>query len=672
MLSKIDLKAYRTMLRQAQTSEEAVAVEQMRAIAQNIPPLYTMLSVGTMSLGLTFLDIAPLHLTIGVPALFIVLSVLRIGWWTQEKVESYSSESVRRGLFILEWVSYLLIVSLASWIALLMPYADGAHVAYLAFFSAFTGSSATICAMPRPRIVTGCLLTTFVCFCLLFLPQGTSFYIFMAIHLATTYFVFFMFSYIYKKRIEQSVMLHNELVNENERASGLAESNRYLALSDTLTGLPNRRRFFEQISVFFERAPHGQLPVVGLVDLDGFKPINDVYGHSAGDAVLIETAARLQALIADHNGGIARLGGDEFAYVLPWNTTPEQAGEFALAILATLDRPFVLPCGNISRVSASIGYSSRDFDVDSAKDLLEQADFALFRAKETVDKSIVRFSAIHAASKRREVLVHQAFKNANLDEEIHLVFQPIVNSTDGTMHCCEALARWDSPEIGMVPPSEFVPIAEKAGMTQEMTIAVFRKVIQQLKAWPDSAHVSVNLSAQDVNSEQCTDAVAALLMVQPASLRKRISIEVTESSLLTDFEVVRANLFKFRELGVKIALDDFGTGYSSLRYLQEIEFDVVKIDRSFVTSIEENGKSFGLVRTIQQLCRSLSVTCIVEGVESREQLEYARSAGCVFVQGYYYSQPLMADKLLPYLLHDESFESYRQGLGLKPLGAVAS
>ncbi|KCZ48707.1 putative bifunctional diguanylate cyclase/phosphodiesterase [Hyphomonas pacifica] len=671
MDSKIDLKAYRTMLRKARTSDEAVAVEQLRAIAQNVPPLYTMLSVAAMSLGLTFLDIGPLHLTIGVPALFIVVSVLRIGWWTHEKVENYTYEAVRRGLLSMEWLSYLLIISLSCWVGLLLPYADDTHAAYLAFFTAFTGSSATICAMPRPRLVVGALLATFGAFCLLFLPRGTSFYVFMAVHLATTFFVFFMFSYIYKKRIEQTVMLHNELVSENERASGLAESNRYLALSDTLTGLPNRRRFFEQISVFFERSPNGQLPVVGLVDLDGFKPINDVYGHSAGDSVLIETAARLQSLIADHNGGIARLGGDEFAYVLPWNTTPEQAKEFAESILKVMERPFMLPCGNISRVSASIGYSSRDFDVDSAKDLMEQADFALFRAKETVDKSIVRFSAIHAASKRREVLVHQAFKNANLDDEIHLVFQPIVNSTDGTMNCCEALARWDSPEIGMVPPGEFVPIAEKAGMTQEMTMAVFRKVIDQMKVWPDSARVSVNLSAQDVNSEQCTDAVAALLMVQPASLRRRISIEVTESSLLTDFELVRANLFKFRELGVKIALDDFGTGYSSLRYLQEIEFDVVKIDRSFVRSIEENGKSFGLVRTIQQLCRSLSVTCIVEGVESREQLEYARSAGCVFVQGYYYSQPLMADKLVPYLLHEESFEDYRQSLGLKTIGVAS-
>ena len=672
MLSKIDIKAYRTMLREARTSDEAVEIEQLRTIVQNLAPLYTMVSVAAMSMGLTFLSIAPLYLTIGFPALFIVFSALRIGWWAYEKIESYSFETVHRVLWVTEGFSYLLVIALSCWVGLLMPYADTTHVAYLAFFIAFTGSSATICAMPRPRLVVGCLLLTFAAFCILFLRQGTSFYLFMTIHLATSFFVMFMFSFVYKKRIEQTVMLHNELLSENERASGLAESNRYLALSDTLTGLPNRRRFFEQIGVFFERAPHGQLPVVGQVDLDGFKPINDVYGHAAGDSVLIETSARLQALIADQNGGIARLGGDEFAYVLPWTTTPEQANQFAHSILKAMERPFVLPCGNISRVSASIGYSSRDFDVNSAKDLLEQADFALFRAKEIVNNSIVRFSAIHAASKRREVLVHQAFKNANLDDEIHLVFQPIVNSTDGTMLCCEALARWDSPEIGMVPPSEFVPIAEKAGMTQEMTMAVFRKVLAQLKAWPDSAHVSVNLSAQDVNSEQCTDAVAALLMVQPASLRRRISIEVTESSLLTDFEVVRANLFKFRELGVKIALDDFGTGYSSLRYLQEIEFDIVKIDRSFVTSIEENGKSFGLVRTIQQLCRSLSVTCIVEGVESREQLEYARSAGCVFVQGYYYSQPLMADKLLAYLTYEDSFESYREGLGLKPFGAIAS
>ncbi|HBU36108.1 MAG TPA: hypothetical protein DEB28_18425, partial [Hyphomonas sp.] len=168
--------------------------------------------------------------------------------------------------------------------------------------------------------------------------------------------------------------------------------------------------------------------------------------------------------------------------------------------------------------------------------------------------------------------------------------------------------------------------------------------------------IAVNLSAQDVNSRQCTDLLASMLIRQPPSLRQRISIEVTESSLLTDFTEVHNNLLKFRELGVKIALDDFGTGFSSLRYLQELEFDIVKIDRSFISSIDHNQKSFGLVRTISRLCRSLSIACVAEGVETREELDHVRSAGCHLVQGYIFTKPLMAEKMLPYLTGELKFD----------------
>jgi diguanylate cyclase (GGDEF)-like protein len=656
MRSISDIKHYRTMLQNARTLEEAVVMEQMRATAKNLSALYAMLCVASLSLGMSFLNHAPLYLTLGLPCLFIVGSILRINHWRDSQAEFTDPLRAQRDFAVIEIGSLIIFAVMGGWIALLWPYAIGKQEAQLALFTGLIGPVGMMCSMPRPRIVAAGLSGTLLIFCMIFVRHDPLYYGYMALPMAVSYAAFLKVSLTYKQRIAESVMLHNELVSENERASGLAESNRFLALSDTLTGLPNRRRFFEQINLFFERSPDGELPIVGLVDLDGFKPLNDVFGHSAGDAMLVETANRMKAAAARYGGSVARLGGDEFAFVLPWNTSREEAMKFSLELVASISHPVVLPSGDISRVSASVGMSSRGFDVASAKDLLEQADFALFRAKEATSGPVVEFSSHHAASKRREVLVHQAFKNADLDKEIHLVFQPIIDTRDGAIRRCEALARWDSPEIGMVPPGEFVPIAEKAGMTQEMTLAVFRKVIAQLKVWPESARIAVNLSAQDVNSRQCTDLLASMLIRQPPSLRQRISIEVTESSLLTDFTEVHNNLLKFRELGVKIALDDFGTGFSSLRYLQELEFDIVKIDRSFISSIEQNQKSFGLVRTISRLCRSLSIACVAEGVETREELDHVRTAGCHLVQGYIFTKPLVAEKMLPYLTGELKFD----------------
>ena len=399
--------------------------------------------------------------------------------------------------------------------------------------------------------------------------------------------------------------------------------------------------------------------MIGLIDLDGFKPINDVFGHTAGDAVLVETARRLKRVLGD-KASVSRLGGDEFAYILPRTVSQKEAKRIAQQIVNAMNEPVQLPNRDTSRVSASVGYSSRAFAVKSAHDLLEQADFALFRAKEHKVGQAIEFSASHAESQLREAVVHQALKKADLEKELRLVFQPIVNSTDGAVNRCEALARWDSPQLGSVPPLEFVAIAEKMGMTQQLTRVVVRKALEQLRRWPELPSMSVNLSAQDIISRETSDSLVAMILAEPESVRERLVLEVTESSLLNDMEEARYNLMKFRFMGLKIALDDFGTGYSSLRYLQELEFDIVKIDRSFGAAINTTARGLGLVATIQHLCRSLAIECIIEGIETREQLETARSAGCRLVQGYLYAAPLDALELHAYLTGEKKFPSYRE------------
>tara|TARA_R110002051_G_scaffold32562_1_gene73433 strand:+ start:142 stop:2115 length:1974 start_codon:yes stop_codon:yes gene_type:complete len=647
------------MLQNARTPEEAVTMEQLRAISQNIPALYLMLTVAAIALGATFVGNAPVLLTVGVPGIFVALSTIRLAFWKFGDNRLMHPEEARTKLKQVEVLTSVLFLFLGVWVWTLLPYASGEERLYLSFFTAFTGASSTICAISRPRLVGVCLFMTLGVFCLLFFDWNERFYFYATMQLGVTYLVFFLASQTYKMRLAQSVVLLNRLNAENRRSSELADTNESMALTDMLTGLPNRRQFFQDVEASYDPKTDEKLPVVGLIDLDGFKPINDVFGHTAGDTVLVETARRLKRVLGD-KASVSRLGGDEFAYILPRTVSQKEAKRIAQQIVNAMNEPVQLPNRDTSRVSASVGYSSRAFSVRSAHDLLEQADFALFRAKEHKVGQAIEFSASHAESQLREAVVHQALKKADLEKELRLVFQPIVNSTDGAVNRCEALARWDSPQLGSVPPLEFVAIAEKMGMTQQLTRVVVRKALEQLRRWPELPSMSVNLSAQDIISRETSDSLVAMILAEPESVRERLVLEVTESSLLNDMEEARYNLMKFRFMGLKIALDDFGTGYSSLRYLQELEFDIVKIDRSFGAAINTTARGLGLVATIQHLCRSLAIECIIEGIETREQLETARSAGCRLVQGYLYAAPLDALELHAYLTGEKKFPSYRE------------
>ena len=627
--------------------DDRVMIEQMRVIHNATPFIFLLVSLAAASLSVTYFGRAPWYLTLVPPIGLAVLSAIQINRWIDQDDSAITVAIAKREFRTMELISVGVFLMLGFWVWSFFPYSRPSEHVFLAFFTGFAGIGLSATLLPRPRMIALNTSLAFVGFCLMFIGQGERFFFSMAAIFGAAYAVFYVASKIYKKRIRAMVEVRAELEVQNRQARYLLGVNRSLARTDALTGLPNRRHFFETLENYYQASPEGSLPVVCLVDLDGFKPINDVFGHAAGDAVLVETATRIRQVIGA-KGVVARLGGDEFAFLLPWTVSDEDVEQLAGQAKDAFNQPFRFSNGETNRITASVGFSSRIVDAGSAKALLEQADFALYRAKANESSTAVMFSATDVRQQRRERMVDQALRSADFDKEIYLMFQPIVDSTTGKVQYCEALARWNSAELGLVSPAEFVPVAEKAGLTRRLAVAATQKVIQHLREWPATAAVSVNFSAQDVTSEQTIQQIYEMLSVEQPQLRQRISIELTESSLLSDFSEVSDHLKRLRSLGVKVALDDFGTGFSSLGYLQEIEFDVVKVDRSFVNSVEVSEKSFNLVRIIHLLTRTLGIDCVTEGVETIEQLTRVRAAGGRLIQGFLYAKPLEAREIEAY------------------------
>ncbi|MFN7169290.1 MAG: putative bifunctional diguanylate cyclase/phosphodiesterase [Pannonibacter sp.] len=644
-------------------------IEQARGILQNIPSLYALLTVACLLLGVTFVDSAPPILTVFVPIAAVLFCVWRYFCWRRNNASKIDAATAPLLLKRMKALTIFMCLCLGGWLWSLLPYAGTTEKMYLAFFAALTGASVTILALSRPRIVAFTLSIVMIEYIAIFMTDGNRLYQLIGCEIFVIFVTFFQVSCSVARRLEQGVLLQTQLLAEHHKATELAAANRTLALSDTLTGLPNRRHFFEEIQNRFAEPKHHGLPIIGLVDLDGFKQINDVFGHAAGDAVLVAVSSRLRRILGT-DGVPSRLGGDEFAFILSNKRSMNEAREMAAEILEAIATPIDLPSGDQGRVSASIGFSSLDFPADVATDLLEQADFALYRAKESGVGAVVEFSSAHADILRREHHVQHCFKTADLARELRLVFQPVVDSTNGEVVRFEALARWESPELGSVSPVEFVAVAEKSGMTNRLTQTVLRKTIDQLLDWPGDTKVSLNLSAKDIINEDTSDALVALLKATSESVRSRITLEVTETSFMSDFDAARRNIRKFQALGLTIALDDFGTGFSSLRYLQELEFDIVKIDRSFVHALCTHEKSFGLVATIQQLCRNMSIECVIEGIETEDQLIMARRAGCRLVQGYYYAEPLEALEAFRYISGAAQFSAFSKTGAERLVGAA--
>ncbi|MEO1089312.1 MAG: EAL domain-containing protein [Pseudomonadota bacterium] len=423
----------------------------------------------------------------------------------------------------------------------------------------------------------------------------------------------------------------------NERAQ-------FLARHDPLTGLANRRQFDERLAQELARSrrQHTNLAVM-LIDIDHFKEVNDGFGHDAGDACLVEVAKRLQQAIRETDLA-ARLGGDEFAVIQTDVDQPSGATALAKRLQAALAVTYELPHGT-TIASGSIGVAIIDGDEAIASDLaLKQADIALYRAKDE-GRGTFRFYATDMdaallARRGLEAELRQAFA----DEAFELHYQPQYRVANGEPIGCEALLRWRHPTRGLVPPDEFISLAEDTGLIVPITHWVVENACQEAATWPNGLSIAVNISATHLRGTDLVDCVEGSLQ-RSGLAPERLELELTEHVLVDRADQALATLQQLHLLGVRLALDDFGTGYSSLSHLWRFPFDRIKIDKSFVLSMGDDPKARRIIGTVLQLGESLDCEVLAEGVETEQQLAWLAANHCGAVQGYYFSRPVPAESL---------------------------
>ena len=433
---------------------------------------------------------------------------------------------------------------------------------------------------------------------------------------------------------------------------------------DPLTGLPNRQLLKDRLEQHVANARDEEHSGALLfLDLDRFKEINDVFGHSVGDGVLIQAAKRIVSEVRDRDT-VARLGGDEFVVVLPNVRNESIVRSMAERLLARLGEAFTVRDVD-HYVSASIGVVMFPEDGDSVETLLKNADAAMYRAKDAGRGRFEFFSKRLNAESRRKISLERDLRQAYYDGTLRLHYQPQFEISSGEISGAEALMRWEHPTIGAISPDEFIPLAEDSGLIIALGEWVIEQACKDLRIILDRGlhpgPVSINVSALQLRESGFRRAIMEPVRryeIHPGYMQ----LEVTETAVAQNKDTAIALLESLRSDGVRVAIDDFGTGYSSLSYLQQMPFDVIKIDKSFVDKIGSGTASNNICRTIIRMAEELDKCSIAEGVETREQLEFLQRNGCDFVQGFYYSRPLPQDQFLEFVDKQDFHTKRRKAL----------
>ena len=489
--------------------------------------------------------------------------------------------------------------------------------------------------------------------------QAASLVIALVVATAIVSFLYYLISELRKTErelSEKSLRMESILKHHKEAEQNLAQATSY----DMLTGLPNRALFLDRLGHAISRATHsGQMMAVMLIDIDNFKAINDTLGHSLGDILLQEIAERLRHLVPEDDT-LARLGGDEFAIILEEMSEIEEAARVSQKVIDIFVRPF-MPASQEVYVTPSMGVTIYPLDGRDSDNLLRNADAAMYRAKEYGRNNFRFYTTDMNALAVERFAMEGALRRAMERDEFVLYYQPQLDIKSGLVVGVEALLRWQHPERGMVPPSDFIPLLEENRLIIPVGEWVLRTACAQSRAWRDeglpSLRMAVNLSAHQFHQENLVEMIDGILRETGINPRL-LELELTEGLLMENTSETSAVLEQLKIQGLQIAIDDFGTGYSSLSYLKRFPIDRLKIDRSFVRDISTDPNDAAIAVAVINLARSLGLSVIAEGVETREQLAFLDVQKCDEYQGFYFSRPIPAEEIAQLL---KSYEPTKSG-----------
>jgi diguanylate cyclase (GGDEF)-like protein len=616
-----------------------------RALQRQIPFLYLIALANFIGLHLV-VDAGGIDKLAHPINLVIVFVVLRLGHWVRTRSRTLPAERIVTELF----KTYLFAAAFSGlfcyWAIGLFAVGDAGQQNYVVLFASLAaigcayGLSSFPSAARLPLILFALpLATTLV---LSARPE----HIPVGISLGLITLLILRLLNAQNRGLTELVRSRSETEAERERAQAaeadaLAEKARVREVADTdpLTGLANRRAFLARLEETVAAEDRSRPVTLAMVDLDGFKPINDTFGHATGDAVLREVGERLRT--AGGPGSLAaRMGGDEFALLVPSCASREAAGRLGTRISFELRRPYEVD-GREFRLSGGCGLLLIEPDEHDLTLALGRCDTALYGAKQRGRGEHALFTAEMETVTRRRAAIERALRGPGVHEQVHLLYQPIWDLESGRLHSFEALARWNHPELGLVPPDEFIPITEQINVVEAIGATLLKRGATEAADWPDSVRLSFNLSAVQLCSARAAARIleiAAAAGIDPA----RLQFEVTETALLVDFDSARRNLRLLREAGSRIVLDDFGAGFASLSYLREIDFDSIKLDGALVVAGAQCQHGMRLLRGVVQLCASLGVPCVAEHIETEEQLALMKRLECRFGQGYLLAPPMPA------------------------------
>lgn len=622
---------------------DTFTVAYANSLSHRLPLLYMVVAFAAVLVGLRFRSEAPGWLTLFGPLGIGSFAFWRACYWRPRAVARRTLQVLRRDLRMMSWVGAVSSFVFALWGMLLYTYGDTAEQSFIHYIIAVTLFSGILglAHSPLTALRIAIAITIPTTSQILFSGHPNAVMV-MLVQVVVTTILLFVTNGHHRDfvRLELS---RQQLARREREAAQLAEENLQQATVDPLTGALNRRAILAHVEQELamrddpSKSGAGDRAWLALIDLDGFKHINDTYGHAAGDAVLASVAARLATF--ERISSFGRLGGDEFAAILDSQLDEEAVRALATALSESLRAP-VLHGGAVLRLSGSVGVHR--MDGRSASDCLERADAALYKAKEQSDGAVVVFSPDDEAELQDRAAVTRQFNDSDLADRLRLLYQPIIDGETGGVTGFEAFVRWSPDGTRWLAPGQFMALAEATGRTGELTRMVMARALRECRAWEYGRTLSINLAPRDVMRAGTADALARLAE-EAGAPHGAIILEVTERALIADARRAEAQLQAFRAHGFRIALDDFGAGWSSLSQVHRLPLDMIKIDQELSRALVSDPGARTLVGTIISLSWQLGIDCTIEGVEDEAQAATARALGIRLMQGWHFGRPEPAD-----------------------------